>query len=120
MQKKEISLLENPSMEKASLLIEKQRIVQVALPVPLRRLFDYLVPHEYDAVSLRGKRVKVPFGKQEKMGIVIQESDQSDIALSQLKSIITVLDEEPLFPEISLQFIEKIGRYYHHPLGGEH
>lgn len=92
-------------------------IVQVALLVPLRRVFDYIVPEELYRSPLRGKRVKVPFGKQEKIGFVIQESNQSDIALTQLKPLIAVVDEEPLLPEVTLQFIEKTARYYHHPLG---
>lgn len=95
----------------------KPRIVQVALSVPLRRLFDYTVPEEYNDAPYRGKRVKVPFGKQEKIGLVIQECEQSDIPVAQLKPIHAVLDEQPLFPEVSLQFIEKLARYYHHPIG---
>ena len=67
--------------------------------------------------AFRGQRVKVPFGKQEKIGIVIHECEQSEIPLEQLKPIHAVLDETPLFPNVSLEFIEKVARYYHHPIG---
>ena len=42
--------------------------LQVALPVPLPRLFDYLPP-EGEAVTdhLVGQRVRVPFGSRELM-----------------------------------------------------
>ncbi len=43
-------------------------VAHVALPVPLPRTFDYLLP-EGMAVKA-GCRVRVPFGKQERIGIV--------------------------------------------------
>ena len=43
-------------------------VIKVALPVPLPRLFDYLVP-EGD-VPVIGSRVSVPFGPRKMTGIV--------------------------------------------------
>lgn len=94
-----------------------QRIVHVALSVPLRRCYDYCCPVTKDTPSLRGMRVKVPFGKQERIGIVISESTQSLLPSDQLKNVLSVLDDSPILPELSVQFIEKIARYYHHPIG---
>ena len=43
-------------------------VAHVALPVPLPRTFDYLLP---DGMTVKaGCRVRVPFGKQERIGIV--------------------------------------------------
>ena len=61
--------------------------------------------------------LKSLLGNKEKIGIVIHESEQSEIPLEQLKPIHAVLDETPLFPNVSLEFIEKVARYYHHPIG---
>ena len=50
-------------------------VAHVALPVPLPRTFDYLLP-EGMAVKA-GCRVRVPFGKQERIGIVAAVSERS-------------------------------------------
>jgi primosomal protein N' (replication factor Y) len=45
----------------------------VALPVPLPRLFDYLPPEgETLAADWIGRRVRVPFGRTEHIGIVLE------------------------------------------------
>ena len=48
------------------------QIVRVALDLPLHRFFDYLVP-ESEMVSAGdvGLRVRVPFGRQSKIGILV-------------------------------------------------
>ena len=44
-------------------------ILRVALPSPLRRLFDYRAPHGVDPEGLQpGVRVRVPFGRRELVG----------------------------------------------------
>ena len=46
-------------------------IIQVALPVPLRRTFDYLPKPDTPVNLLQpGTRVKVPFGKRQLIGII--------------------------------------------------
>ncbi len=70
-------------------------VVQVALPVPLPRLFDYLPPEGVQPVT--GGRVIVPFGNRKMIGIVVAFSDSSDLATSQLKQVLTVLDRNPCF-----------------------
>ena len=58
-------------------------VAHVALPVPLPRTFDYLLP-EGMAVKA-GCRVRVPFGKQERIGIVAAVSERSELPLDELK-----------------------------------
>lgn len=90
---------------------------QVALNVPLRRLFDYL-PLENETRRLeRGTRVIVPFGRQTLVGIVLGHTQESHLSPQQLKAIQGVCDESPLFPESLCLFIEKSAAYYHHPIG---
>ena len=70
-------------------------VAHVALPVPLPRTFDYLLP---DSMSVKaGCRVTVPFGKQQRVGIVVSVSDKSELPLNELKSVVEVLDSEPVY-----------------------
>ncbi len=92
-------------------------IYQVALDVPLRRLFDYLAPAQPSRVITRGMRVKVPFGRQHRIGLVMGQSKSSTLPLTQLKAITEICDDEALFPMSLCEFIEKTAQYYHHPIG---
>lgn len=47
-------------------------LVQVALPVPLYRVFDYSVPADFSLPKI-GSRVEVSFGRQTLIGIVIAQ-----------------------------------------------
>ncbi len=59
-------------------------VVQVALPVPLPRLFDYLLPADAPQ-PVAGARVSVPFGNRKMTGIVVSTRATSDLPLAQLK-----------------------------------
>lgn len=91
-------------------------IVQVAVPSPLRRLFDYRLPTRLNGSVMPGMRVKVPFGPRQVIGIVIALADHSDLPTAQLKPLLEVLDEAPL-PEDWLALCQFTARYYHYPLG---
>lgn len=90
-------------------------LVRVALAVPLFQFFDYLLPEEMQPV--RGGRVLVPFGRQQRVGIVVDFPAQSEVASEQLKPICQVLDEENLFNEPLWQLIHWAANYYQAPLG---
>lgn len=92
-------------------------IYKVALPVPLQRLFDYLPPVDASSILARGTRIKVPFGRQERIGIIFDHASQSTLPITQLKPIIAECDPLPLFPESLCDFILKASRYYHHAIG---
>lgn len=92
-------------------------IYKVALPVPLQRLFDYLPPIEASSLLPRGTRVKIPFGRQERIGIIFDHASHSAIPMAQLKPILSACDAFPLFPESLCDFIVKASRYYHHAIG---
>ncbi|EDB0909379.1 primosomal protein N' [Salmonella enterica] len=91
-------------------------VAHVALPVPLPRTFDYLLPE--GGVAKAGCRVRVPFGKQqERVGIVVSVSDHSELPLNELKSVIEILDNEPIFSPSIWRLLLWAADYYHHPLG---
>ncbi|MGP4952731.1 hypothetical protein ACTXGO_11210, partial [Psychrobacter sp. T6-1] len=51
-------------------------LVQVALPVPLYRVFDYSVPSDTPQPVI-GSRVEVSFGRQTLIGIVVAYTSQT-------------------------------------------
>lgn len=90
-------------------------VVHVALPVPLARTFDYLLPgHLRPAV---GGRVRVPFGQRHAIGIVTGINEDSELPLDKLKSVAEVLDERSLFPESLWRILNWAIGYYHYPIG---
>ncbi len=99
--------------------VANRTIVQVLLPVPLHRHFDYLVPTPVDtSLPLVGKRVLVPFGKSgKKVGLVISQSDQTEIEPGKLKPIIEVIDDTPILNRDQLSLRKWISHYYLAPFG---
>ena len=91
-------------------------ILRVALDVPLRRLFDYLPPRDGHA-ALPGTRVRVPFGRQKLVGLVVDVADHSELPPGKLKPIIDVLDEQPVLDTAALGLLRWAAEYYHHPIG---
>jgi primosomal protein N' (replication factor Y) (superfamily II helicase) len=90
-------------------------IARVALPVPLDKQFDYLIPSHCFPVI--GGRVSVPFGRQTLVGVVTALVSQSDFPVEQLKSIKQVLDVEPLWSEKLYSLLQWCSHFYHYPLG---
>ena len=90
------------------------KYIRVAVPTPLRRLFDYLPPTMPVAP---GCRVVVPFGTRELIGIVLAIETSTDVPADKLKSIVNVLDPEPLLPAQVIKLCQWTARYYHYSLG---
>ena len=90
-------------------------IARVALPVPLDKQFDYLIPSHLFPII--GGRVAVPFGRQSLIGIVTELTNQSLFTQSQLKPIKQVLDQQPVWPESLYQLLKWCSQFYQHPLG---
>ncbi|KFC00968.1 DNA helicase [Trabulsiella guamensis ATCC 49490] len=90
-------------------------VAHVALPVPLPRTFDYLLPDGMDTKA--GCRVRVPFGKQERIGIVVSVSEKSELPFDELKIVADVLDNESVFTSTVWRMLLWAADYYHHPVG---
>ncbi len=96
----------------------KPLIVRVAVPSPLRRTFDYLVPDNLQSTPpLRGCRVSIPFGKRHVVGLVIDCVDTSAFSIDKLKPIAAVIDQQPLLPESLFKLFIWAANYYQHPIG---
>ncbi|MGO1295730.1 MAG: primosomal protein N' [Vibrio sp.] len=90
-------------------------IARVALPVPLDKQFDYIIPSHLFPII--GGRVSVPFGRQTLVGIVTALVSKSDFPVEQLKPVYNVLDSQPVWPESLYQLLFWCSQFYHHPLG---
>jgi primosomal protein N' (replication factor Y) len=91
----------------------------VALDTPLRRLFDYLPPGSPagGAAAAPGVRVRVPFGRQRLIGIVVAAAESSELPGDRLKPILEVLDGAPVLDASALELLLWAAQYYHHPIG---
>jgi len=90
-------------------------ILQVALDIPLPRLFDYRLENEC-AEGLIGRLVQAPFGTGSKIGVVVGVADQSDQPIDKLKTA-ELLSDAPALPADWIALCEFCARYYHYPLG---
>jgi primosomal protein N' (replication factor Y) len=113
--------LTNLSNNQLVLSSGQQTLVKVAIPVPLRRVFDYLLPENYPVVPLPGMRVEVPFGSSCKIGVIDSvtalDDSELDIDFSKLKSLNRILDESPLLPSSLISLYRWMINYYHAPQG---
>ena len=100
----------------------KPYIVRVAVPSPLRRLFDYLVPdtvfqENTDHCAEVGCRVAVTFGRREVIGLIIEKSTTSDFDIEKLKPINRLMDSTPLVPDQLFELFGWAANYYQYPMG---
>ncbi|WP_369335717.1 primosomal protein N' [Halomonas sp. ND22Bw] len=97
--------------------VSSPAVLGIAVPSPLRRLFDYRpagAPPEGGWQP--GLRVRVPFGPRRVVGVVVECRDDSDLPLAKLKPIEDRLDDAPL-PADWLWLCRFTARYYQHAPG---
>ncbi|WP_194757385.1 primosomal protein N' [Aliidiomarina indica] len=95
---------------------QEQRCARVAVPVPMRRQFDYLLPADGADIAV-GARVKVPFGSRSLIGFVTEPHVVTDTPPNKLKAIEHITDPSPLWPPSMWELLLWAAQYYHHPLG---
>ena len=91
------------------------KIVRVGFDVPLDRLFDYRCDDARE--SDIGARVLAPFGKRSMVGVILEITDTSSVAIARLKPITKMLREAPGFSPDDIQLTRFAADYYQHPLG---
>ena len=93
-------------------------ILRLALPSPLRRLFDYRAPAGVLRSQLQpGMRLRVPFGRREMIGILVEVVDHSEVPADKLKPAIALLDATPPLPASLFKLCLWTSQYYQHSLG---
>lgn len=86
---------------------------QLALDVPLERLFTYSHPQTLPL----GTRVVVTFRGKRKVGIVWEHISELDFDANKILPIIEVLSDTPPLDEAWRQLVAFCSRYYLYPLG---
>jgi primosomal protein N' (replication factor Y) (superfamily II helicase) len=94
---------------------------QIAIDTPLRRVFDYLPPIQENGETAKvpppGVRVRVPFGRQRLIGILVGIITHSTVATTKLRAAIEILDERPVYDAVTFDLLRWAAEYYHHPVG---
>jgi len=90
--------------------------LKIAVPTPLRRLFTYQSSqtHHQDAV---GCRVWVPFGRRTLLAVVAEAAGTNKPNGVKLKSIESLIDQQPLWPPELWAMLNWAAQYYQHALG---
>ncbi len=92
--------------------------LRIAIPAPLQRSFDYLPPAGVEIAELRsGTRVRVPFGRGQAVGVLLQCVTEAAVEAARLRRAIEILDDSPAVTEEILQLCLWSAGYYHHPIG---
>jgi len=93
---------------------EKVSFVEVALPVPLRQTFTYLLPEAFRERIKLGSRVIVPFGNRRLIGytVALHEDLPDLIELNLIKEVIEIVDEEPMITSSILKLTQWASNYY--------
>ncbi|RYY04828.1 MAG: primosomal protein N' [Gammaproteobacteria bacterium] len=96
-------------------------VLEIALPTPLRRRFDYLPPVDMSESELhkltKGVLVRVPFGSQEMTGVLLQTKTSSDTDVNKLRPALAINGSTPAFDSDLVDFILWAADYYQCPQG---
>ncbi len=88
------------------------KILHVAVPVPLRRLFDYLPPDNQHSEIRPGVRVRISFGHHVLVGIVVSVDSTTAFERSKLKAVLGVIDQQALCqPNFASRYALKASKY---------
>ncbi len=106
-----------PTASESSLMTPCDDIyLSIAIPTPLRQMFDYLPPDS--AADLQpGMRVQVPFGPRKLIGIIESIKPDSDYPKDKLKKVSALPDQQSLIPDDIMQLCRWASSYYHYSLG---
>ena len=91
--------------------------MRVAVPVPVRRTFDYLPASTGTAVPQPGMRVRVPFGRRRLVGVVLDVEGEAAVDAARLKPVSEVIDDAPLLGGTLMALLQWASAYYHHAVG---
>ena len=89
--------------------------IEVAVAVPVYNTYTYRVPKDLAEFASIGKRVLVPFGQRVITGYILDHNNT--VHPDEIKDILDILDDEPLFPSSMIPFFKWTAEYYIHPIG---
>ena len=96
----------------------KMLFLNIALASTPKRLFDYLPPDGVNPQDLLpGIRVLVPFGRQQRVGVLVDTTQHTQWPISKLKKVIRAIDSQPLLTKSVLTLCLWLSDYYCANLG---
>jgi len=96
--------------------------LEVAVAAPVRQSYTYALSdelriHYHESLEdLVGRRVFVPFGNRQITGYIIAITDREKPEF-EVKELLDILDEAPLFHADIVPLFRWISLYYHYPIG---
>ncbi len=93
----------------------EKKFAQIAIPLAVTGNFTYSIPDEFVNKIKIGHRVKINFGKKTILGFVVDFIDNCE--LKNIKQIIDIVDDEPIFNFELLKTLKWISEYYVAPFG---
>lgn len=89
----------------------------IALPIPIPKLFTYRVPTELSDMILVGARVIVQFGRKKVVTGIVEKLHNAPPEVYVAKPILELLDTEPVVTAIQFSVMKWIAAYYMCTLG---
>jgi len=89
----------------------------IALPIPIPKLFTYRVPSEISDLILVGTRVIVQFGRKKVVTGIVEKIHTHPPDVYIAKPILELLDNEPVVTQIQMSVLKWIAAYYMCTLG---
>ncbi len=86
------------------------KYAEIAVGLPIDRLFHYSIPQPLAGEVAVGKRVKVPFQNKEMVGYIVGFSDTADVR--ETKDIIEAMESEPILNPEMLELTKWISQSY--------
>ncbi|MDO8525124.1 MAG: primosomal protein N' [Candidatus Omnitrophota bacterium] len=86
------------------------KFAEVAVSLPMDRIFHYSIPDNFSENIKIGKRVFVPFLNRAIVGYVVGLTDTADV--KNVKSLISVIDKEPVLSEEMLKLTKWVKDNY--------
>jgi primosomal protein N' (replication factor Y) len=86
------------------------KFAQIAIALPIDRLFHYAIPDNLSSEIAVGKRVFVPFTNRRVVGYVVGLCDEADV--KEIKNIESVIDKEPILSDEMLKLTRWIKDTY--------
>lgn len=84
----------------------------VIVPLPLEGMFTYFIPEPLLERMARGVRVIVPFGQKKYYTAIVARMHDEAPEGYEVKSILDVLDSQPVMTELQLKFWAWLADYY--------
>jgi len=92
------------------------KIASIRVDLSINREFDYMIPAQWTGQIIPGIRVKVPFGKRNVLGTVIEIKENTGSSEHDLKSIIELVGSSAVLSPALMQLANWMATYYLAPL----